>query len=102
MSELEFIEFKEFSESVTNSINSYNSFNFGSDNILGDACGPGFTLIRLQALRSLAGIRYNPYRGVDEKQKRGGLFQTHLVIYKTIKSLIMARYPGSGKIPLFY
>ncbi|MET3498799.1 hypothetical protein ABIC45_000390 [Mucilaginibacter rubeus] len=30
--------------------------------IFGDACGPGSTLIRLQALRSLAGIRYDPYR----------------------------------------
>jgi len=36
----------------------------------GDACGPGFTLIRLQALRSLAGIRYNPYRGKTTKKKR--------------------------------
>ncbi|HEX8023321.1 hypothetical protein [Mucilaginibacter sp.] len=31
--------------------------------MVGDACGPGSTLIRLQALRSLAGIRYDPYRG---------------------------------------
>lgn len=27
---------------------------------MGVACGPGYTLIRLQALRSLAGIRYYP------------------------------------------
>lgn len=30
---------------------------------MGDTFGPGSALIRLQALRSLAGIRCDPYRG---------------------------------------
>ncbi|MCS3733588.1 hypothetical protein [Mucilaginibacter dorajii] len=33
---------------------------YNNDN--GDAFGPGSMLIRLQALRSLAGIRADPYR----------------------------------------
>lgn len=37
---------------------------------MGNAFGPGSTLIRLQALGSLAGIRYDPYRGMIENKTR--------------------------------
>jgi len=34
--------------------------------LFGGAVGPGYTLIRLQALHSLAGIRFYPYRMLSE------------------------------------